>query len=235
MRSAKAVFTKQILSFFKNPSMFGTPAAFLLLPFAITLLVPGAHYDRHIIVAQFVVMFVGISMIGTAAGFIAEDRATMNLRFMGMAGVKPHQYLIGTCGALLLISLGVLILFGLIGLYSGAVMINFLIFSMLGAANSMLLGITLSLSKIAPLTPIFGMLLGIGPMFADANEFLSTIFHFTYTQQVNNIIRSEDLTAGFSEPLQIILINMAVLLIAFIVMNTRNGLDGERLKKKNGS
>jgi hypothetical protein len=171
-------------------------------------------------------------MIGTAAGFIAEDRATMNLRFMGMAGVKPYQYLIGTCGALLLISLGILILFGLIGLYTGAAMVNFLIFSMLGAANSMLLGITLSLSKLAPFTPIFGMLLGIGPMFADANEVLATIFHFTYTQQVNTIIREGDIVVGFSEPLQIIFINMAVLLIAFIVMNTRNGLDGEKLTKK---
>ena len=230
MRNIKAVFIKQILSFFYNPAMLGTPIAFLSIPFAILMLVPGADADSPIIIAQFVVMFVGISMIGTSSGFIAEDRLTMNLRFMGMAGVKPYQYLIGTCATLLLISFGALILFGLMGGYSGETMINFLTLSMLGSASSMLLGITLSLSKIGSFTPIIGILLGVGPIFADANEFLASIFHFVYTQQVNSAIRG-DMTANLSEAIQITLINMAVLLLAFIFMNARHGLDGERLVK----
>jgi len=230
MRNIRAVFIKQILSFFKNPAMFGTPAAFLAFPFVISLLLADAEMD--VIVAQFVVMFVGVSIIGTSAGLIAEDRATMNLRFMGMAGVKPYQYLISTSGALLLISLTALILFGLIGRHSGDALATFMVVAMLGAVNSMLFGITLSLSKIAPFTPIIAMILGIGPMFSDANEVLSNIFHFTYTQQVVNIIRGEDLTVSIAEPLQIILINLAVILLAFVVMNMRTGLDGERIAKK---
>ena len=231
MRKIKSVFIKQLKSFFKNPAMFGTPVAFLLIPFAILLLIPGADTDRGIIIAQFVVMFVGISMIGTSSGFIAEDRATMNLRFMGMAGVKPYQYLLATCGALLLISLGILTLFGLMGMYSGETMMNFLIISMLGAACSMLLGITLSLSKAAPFTMLVGMLLGIGPIFADANEVLESIFRFTYTHQVNTVIRG-DLSTDLDDALTVVLINIAVLLLAFIVMNAKNGLDGEKLTKE---
>ncbi|MCL2856673.1 MAG: hypothetical protein FWE19_02970 [Oscillospiraceae bacterium] len=231
MRNIKAVFTKQILSFFRNPGMFGTPVAFLLFPFVMMLLLADAEMD--LIVAQFVVMFVGISMIGTSHGFIAEDRATMNLRFMGMAGVKPYQYLISTCAALLFISLIALILFGLIGQHWGASFMSFLLISILGAFCSMLFGITLSLSKLGPFTPLFGMLLGIGPMFSEANEVLSNIFHFTYTQQVSNILRGEEgLTVSLTEPLQIILINMAVILFAFVFMNVTNGLDGERIAKK---
>ena len=230
MKNIKAVFTKQILSFFKNPAMIGTPVAFLLIPFAILILVPGAYEDIDIITAQFVVMFVGISMIGASAGLIAEDRLTMNLRFMGMAGVKPYQYLISMCATLLLISFGALILFGLIGRHSSEVMPNFLIISMLGATCSMLLGITLSLSKFAPFAPIIGILLGVGPIFSDANEFLANIFHFVYTHQVNITIRG-DMIENFEEAVQIISINIAVLLLAFIFTNTRYGLDGEKLAK----
>ena len=227
MRNIKAVFTKQLLSYLKNPGMWGAPASFLLLVFVFLVLVP--EIDMALISAQFTVMFVGISMIGVSGAFIAEDRLTMNLRFMGMAGVKPYQYMIGTCGALLLISFGTLILFGLMGLHSGQALINFLIVSMLGAASSMLLGVTLSLSKAAPFSPIAGMLLGVGPMFSEANEVLSRIFSFVYTQHVTDALR-EDLVAGIPD-LQVVLINMAIIVAAFIVINFRNGLDGEKIKR----
>ena len=232
MRKIKAVFIKQMLSYFKNSSMFGAPMFFLIIPFLILTLVPGTDSDRGIIVSQFVVMFIGISMIGTSAGFIIEDRATMNLRFMGMAGVKPYQYLIATCAALLIISFGALVLFGLMTQYSGETMINFLIISMLGSATSMLLGITISLSKAANFNFLIGLLLGVGPMFAAANETLGAIFHFTYTMQITSVIREGYMSGDLTENIKIVLLNMAVILLAFIFMNARTGLDGEKLAKK---
>ena len=231
MRKIKAVFSKQIKSFFKNPSMYATPLAFLLIPFAIFMLMPGAsEADRGPIISQFVVMFAGISMIGNSAGVIAEDRSTMNLRFMGMAGVKPYQYLLATGGALLFISLCVLTLFGLMAQYSGEVFVNFLIITMLGVTCSILLGITLGLSKFYKFTMLVALLLGVGPIFANTNEVLNGIFRLTYAQQVNAAIIS-DLTTNFNETLKIVLINAAVLLFAFLITNMRNGLDGERLSK----
>lgn len=232
MRNIKAIFKKQLLSFFKNPGMMGAPAFFLAIPFLILLLMSGADTDRNLIVSQFVVMFIGISMIGTASGFIAEDRLTMNLRFMGMAGVKPYQYLIGTCSALLIISCIVLVLFGLMYQFTGGAMVNFLAISILGAATSMIFGITLSLSKFNSFTMPISLLLGVGPIFAEANEVLSTIYHFIYTMQLTNVLREGDMTADLTENLQIILLNMAVLLVLFIITNARYGLDGEKLGKK---
>jgi len=231
MRNIRAVFTKQMLSYIRNSERYGTALVFLAIPFAILLLVPGAGEDRAIIVAQFITMFVGISMIFAASAFIIEDRTTMNLRFMGMAGVKPFQYLIGTCAMLLIVSLVGNLLFALQSLYTGTALINFMTVSMLGAANSMFLGITLSLSpKTASFAPVSGLILGIGPMFSNVNEFLSMIFSFTYTQQVTNVIRGEDIdiTGDITFPLQIILINMAVIFILFVILNMRNGLDGEK-------
>ena len=232
MRKVKAVFTKQLLSYIKNPARWAAPAAFLAIPFSLFIFAPP-DADMTTLTAQFVIMFVGISMVSGSAAFIIEDRETMNLRFMSMAGVRPYQYLIATCGVLLVVSLGFLALFGMISGHSGGTMMNFLILSMLGAASSMLLGITLGLSKIAPFTWIVGILLGVGPvMSADAGvEVLSRVFYLTFTYQANTALRG-DLTAIPMGAVRIILINMAVILLAFIIMNARYGLDGERLAKK---
>jgi len=236
MRKIKAVFTKQLLSYFHSPGMFALPLAFLAIPLANIVLIPGVTEEaRTQIAAQFVVMFVGISMIGSSAGFITEDRLTMNLRFMGMAGVKPYQYLIATCAVLLLISFGVLVLFGLLmGLSSLGDMGNFLSISMLGAASSMLLGITLSLSRFRNFTMLAGLLLGVAPVFAANNEFLASVFSFTYTYHINAVING-DLTTFPAGAARVVLANAAVLLVVFVVTNARNGLDGERLRKKSAA
>jgi len=228
MRNIKAVFKKQIISFFKNSGMFGMPMFFLGIPFAMLLLIPDVGENRHLIVTQFVIMFVGLAMVGIASGFIEEDRTTMNLRFMGMAGVKPYQYLIGTCGALLLVSLGALTLFGLMSGFSGQAMASFLTLAMLGAAASMLLGITLRLTRFAPFTPVVAMLLGVGPLFADANETLANIFSFTYTHRVNTAMQDQ-MAVNLSETFQVVAINIAIILVLFIIFNLRVGLDGEKI------
>ena len=231
MRNIKAVFVKQMLSYFKNSAMFATPAFFLGIPFFMLLLLPGLRDDyleRTMIVSQFVIMFIGISTIGAAAAFIAEDRSTMNLRFMSMAGVKPYQYLIATGAALLVTSLAANILFALLLGFSGDTLVGFLIISMLGATCSMLLGITFGLSKFAPFTMIISLLLGVGPIFAGANDTLASIFNFVYTYQVNSAIRSGG-AENLESSIRITLINIAVLLVIFIVTNMRNGLDGKRV------
>ena len=225
MRNIKAVFTKQILSYFTNPSFYGAAGSFLVLTFAFTIFVPGVE---DVVVPQFVTLFTGISMVGVSSGFIMEDRATMNLRFMSMAGVKPYQYLIASAATLLLISFAALLLYGLMGRYSGQEFVQFIAVTMLGAVNSILLGTALGLHKVlSNFAMLFGMLLGIGPIFADANDTLFNIFRLAYTQQVNLTIRGE---TSLAESLPILLVSTAVLLVAFFVMNARVGLDGERLR-----
>jgi len=266
MRNIKAVFTKQFLSYVKNPGRWVMSLTFLLIPFILSMV---NNEGVAIFTIQFVIMFVGLSMIGGSAGMILEDKETMNLRFMGMAGVKPYQYLISTCGVLLIVSLGVLTLFGLIRGHSGEILVNFLIVTMLGVSCSILLGITLGLSKLAPFTWIVAILLGIGPVMANdfGAGFLSQVFYFSYTYQIDvalrgsistlpdvttiyelssvyNIADMYELRAFLRElrtprdlailpmgSIRILLINMAVILLAFVVTNLRYGLDGERLVK----
>ena len=225
-RNIKAIFTKQTLSYFKNLDFCAAAGFFMALAFAFTLLAPGSE---EVVIPQFVTLFTGISMIGAAAGFIREDRRTMNLRFMSMAGVKPYQYLIASSATLLLVSFGALIVYGLLGRHSGQDLIQFLAVTMLGAVNSILFGTTLGLHKVlGNFSLVVGLLLGVGPNFAGFNDTLFNIFRFTYTQQVNLTILGE---ISFAESLPIILANTAVLLVAFLIMNLRIGLDGERLQK----
>jgi len=266
MRNIKAVFNKQLVSYIYNPERWGAPAAFLLIPFIFMIASPDAN--MALLTIQFVIMFVGISMIGGTAAIIREDRETKNLRFMGMAGVKPYQYLISTCSVLLLVSFGVLLLFGFIAGHYGGVLVNFMIITMLGVACSMLLGMTFGLSKLAPFTWIIGILLGVGPvMAADAGiEVLSQVFYFTHTYQINVALRggsmelpnfttlyelyenynivdiygmieliremrtpTELVTLPMSS-VRIMIANMGVMLLAFIGINLRYGLDGERAR-----
>lgn len=233
MRNIKAVFTKQTLSFFKNPERWGVPATFLLIPFLFLVLVPGfsIREGNNVIVAQFVIMFIGISMIGSSAAFISEDSRTMNLRFMAMAGVKPYQYLIGTGATILLVSFSALVLFGLMQGRSLVAMVNFLVISMLGAACSMLLGITLRLSKIAKFTGVIALILGVMPIMGDYGvPYITELFGFIFTQQVNYAIR-QDLMSFPAESVRLIAINLVVLLVIFLSVNSRTGLDGERIAK----
>ena len=225
IRNIKAIFTKQTLSYFKEPAFYAAAGFFMALAVAFTWLAPGSE---EVVIPQFVTLFTGISMIGAAAGFIREDRATMNLRFMSMAGVKPYQYLIGTSATLLLVSFGALIIYGLLGRNFGQDLIQFMAVTMLGAVNSILLGTALGLHKtLSNFSLVVGLLLGVGPNFAGFNDTLFNIFRLTYTQQVNLTLLGE---ISFANSLPIILSNTAVLLIAFLIMNSRVGLDGERLK-----
>ena len=200
MRNIQAVFTKQVISYAKNPGRWGAPVTFLIIPFVFMMISPDIN--RALITIQFVIMFVGMSMVMGAAAVIMEDRATQNLRFMAMAGVKPHQYLIATCGVLLIVSFVALVLFGMISGHSGVIMKNFLIITMLGATCSMLLGITLGLSKLAPFAWIVGILLGIGPVLAVdfGVDALTRAVSATYTYQIivalrGNITELPDVTS----------------------------------------
>ena len=229
MRIIKAIFIKQGLSYLKKPAIISMPAMFLGMSLLFRFLLPQGEGSG--LVNSFVVMFIGLAMVGTASSFIMEDRFTMNLRFMAMAGVKPYQYLISTSGALMIASLVVLTLFAMVGDNFGADMVDFLSMAMLGATTSIVLGITLSLSKVFWLGQPIGMILGFAPMLSNANETVASIFYYTYTQTINRAFNSEEMSyydyIPRGESIQIILWNLGIILVIFVWMHTRHGLGGE--------
>jgi len=170
----------------------------------------------------FALMFVGLSLMGSASALVLEDKTTQNLRFMTMSGVKPFQYLLGTIPSLFMLSFAVVVLFSLVGGYFGAEMLRFVSVTAMGAMVSTLLGVAIGLSKAPILATPFSLLLGFGPMLSTLNATLARYLRFTYTQQINLAV--SDLSQDMSSNFLIIGINGFVILLVFVWMHRRGEL-----------
>jgi ABC-2 type transport system permease protein len=182
-------------------------------------------------VTMFAAMFIGMTPLSMTAGVIAEDKEHNSLRFLVMAGVKPHEYLIGTCGFTFLACALVSLLFGLIGGFTSVELAKFVAVLILGSCASLLLGATIGLfsknqqAATAISTPTF-MLLAFSPMIAQFNTNVAKVSTIFYTQQVNTIVNN--LTDGIMKPILIILANIAILLTLFIIVYRKNKIRGKR-------
>jgi len=203
MRNTKAIFLKQWMSQLKSPVMLVQAGIFLAMVLVFTFLfdesdcydcVPavvcydceGGASDMPTpnMAGMFAVIFVGMAMISSASGLVAEDKSTHNFRFMAMADVKPHEYLLGTTAAVWFLSIGVLVLYALVGRNFGMDFLWFMAITVPGALVSVLLGLAIATSKAPWLTMPLSFLYGMGPMLAAENESLAAIIRFTSTQQV---------------------------------------------------
>lgn len=229
MRSAKAIFIKQLRDTLKNRMVLIQFIMFPAMAFIMTELIAKANEDipNSMFVLMFAAMFVGMTPLVMANTAIAEDKEHKSLRFLVMAGVKPYEYLLGIGGFVLLICTIVSIIFGLIGGFEGLMFVKFISILILGSIASTILGATIGiLSKnqqaaTALSTPIF-MILAFTPMIASFNTTIEKIAGIFYTQQVNILVN--DFSAGLTKPLLIILTNMAILLILFIIAYKKKGL-----------
>lgn len=231
MRSARAIFIKQMRDVLKNRVVL---IQFIMLPvlaFTMTELVAKTSDDipNSMFVTMFAAMFVGMTPLLTTAGAIAEDREHKSLRFLVTAGVRQHEYLLGVGGFVLLICAVVSVPFGLIGGFGGADLLKFILVMILGAATSIILGAAVGIfSKNQQMAnaismPLF-MVLSITPMIAQFNDTAEKIASILYTQQVNTIVN--DFSAVTTGPLLIILANAAVFTLLFAVAYKKNGLRG---------
>jgi hypothetical protein len=113
VNSAGAIFIKQFQDNIKNAGVLINYILFPVMAFIMTNVVdmgmPGMPESYFI--TMFAGMFVGMSLIGNAATAIAEDRSSNALRFLLMAGVRSHEYLMGIGGVIMACSLVVCGLF----------------------------------------------------------------------------------------------------------------------------
>jgi ABC-2 type transport system permease protein len=174
-------------------------------------------------------VFAGMGLITIVAGTIAEDIERKSLRFLVIAGVKPHQYLLGIGGFFLLAATVTSLIFALIGGYTGAEFAKFIIIMVSGTAASILLGATIGMwSKNAQaaggLAMPFAVIVGFAPMIAVFNETVEKFAGILYTQQINIIVN--DFEAGIFRPLAVIAANIAVLTVFFVIAYKKKGLKG---------
>jgi len=233
MKSARAIFIKQARDTLKNPSMLIQFIIFPVMAFIMTEFVakPEPEIPNSQFVTMFAAMFSGMSPLVMTATAIAEDRERRSLRFLVMAGVKPYEYLCGIGGVILLASAVMSLLFAFMGGFVGAEFWKFVAVIMLGSVASVILGATVGIfSKNQQAATALGMpiamVLGFTPMLAMFNETVEKIFNVFYTMQMNKVAIgfSFEQTESMSEPVLIMLANIAVLTVLFILAFRMKGL-----------
>ena len=143
MRITTAIFIKQSNDILKN---MGVLVQFIVFPGMAFVIVQLVDMDLDglsdsFFISTFASMFIGMTLISASATAIAEDREKKSLRFLMMAGVKSHQYLMGVGGVFLVFTLIVGSTFAAIMPELSIVERLFMLVSlMLGAIASILLG-----------------------------------------------------------------------------------------------
>ena len=233
MRIAKAVFIKQAKDMLKNPMVFVLFLTFPVVAFLVTFFMGDLPENdlmpENAIVNMMAAVFAGMGLITAVSAVISEDIERKSLRFLIIAGVKPHQYLIGTCGMFLLAGAITSGLFALIGNFTGTEIVKFLAVMISGTAASILLGTVIGMwAKNSQSATSLGMpaaiIVGFTPMLANFNETVERFANILFTQQINVV--TNDFDAGLFRPLMVIAANIAVFVILFIVAYKKKGLKG---------
>jgi len=229
MRSIKAIFIKQAKDMIKNFSVLIMFIIFPLVAFVMTNLVGGQieGMPESFFTTMMASIFVGMSLIMSASAVIAEDRENKSLRFLVIAGVKPHSYLLGIGGVIFTASFFTSVIFGFIGRFNQSEFLSFVIIMLSGSIASILLGAIIGIisnnqQAAGGLSMPLAMILGFGPMVAVFNEKAEKLFKIFYTQQINAVVN--DFSAGIKGPLMIIWLNIAVLAVLFIIAYKKKGL-----------
>lgn len=237
--SANAIFIKQFRDVTKNPEVLSQfimyPAMAFLMTHVVEMTAPGM--PESMFVVMFAKMFAGMAFIGAISGIIAEDIEKNSLRFLLMAGVKSHEYLLGVGGVFM--SLGAVgsLAFALL-LPNADVTQMFLMWLSLtmGVVASVLIGAIFGLSSdnqqgAAGLGSIAGLVISFGPFMAtmSQNETAIRIFRIFYTM---NFVDTYTDTVTAVENLAIIAANILVLSLIFTIVYGKQNKGGATVSKK---
>jgi len=204
---------------------------FPVVALVMTQLVAKTNDDipNNMFVTMMSAIFAGMGLITSAAGYIAEDIETKSLRFLILAGVKPHQYLLGTGGYLLFAGTVTSVFFALIGDFTSGETIKFMAVMISSTAASIILGVTIGMfSKNQQAATSLGMpvamIVGFVPMIANFSEPVERAASVLYTQQLNVVV--DDFSADLWRPLMVIIANIAVFTALFLFAYKKKGLKG---------
>ena len=224
MNSASAIFIKQFQDILKNSGVLIQFIIFPAMAFLMTHIVdiPDMPSDMQgaYFINMFAGMFIGMTLVSTVAIAIAEDREKNSLRFLLMAGVKSHEYLLGVGGVTLVCALVINSIFSIMMPdISYAQSLIMLASMMLGAIASIILGAILGMISMneqtaTSISMAAGSVLGFGPMIANlsGSETLEKAFRILYTM---NFVNEDFRGAQIIERMGITIVNIMMLALAF--------------------
>lgn len=189
MRAVSAIFQKQLSDFPKNVSIV---LMYILYP-VLAFVMGNFMGEGEAFVITFAMMFAGAAPMITIANTIAEDNEYKSLRFLIMAGVKPHQYILGLALFVLVMSVFSLLAFVLIGGFSMDAIMIFMPLGLLICLVSCVLGGVVGIfsknvqQSAAIYTPLM-LVITFVPFIGSFNETIGQVAHFLFTQQFVRIM-----------------------------------------------
>ena len=237
MRAVSAIFTKQLNDFPKNISVAFLYVMYPVLAAVMSFFIPVEDgMEAGFFTMTFAMMFVGSTPMISVANTIAEDNEYKSLRFLVMAGVRPHQYMLGLGSFVMIMSLLPLAAFALIGSMSLEVLIVFIPVALLGCVASLILGGVVGLfSKnvqqcAAIYTPLM-LVISFVPFLATFNDAISNAAQVLFTYHIFLIFvdsAGATMPDNYSLPLSmgIIAANVLVFAVLFAVAYRKKGLKG---------
>jgi ABC-2 type transport system permease protein len=254
MKAIGAIFRKQLVDLPKNMSVTIMFIMFPVLSFIMTGIMADDPLQAAMMNVQFAMMFVGMTPLVTVANTIAEDNEYKSLRFMVTAGVRPGQYLTGLMGFTILICIIPLVIFALIGGFSGQEFLIFLAFGFVGILASCVLGAVVGIfsknvQQCAAIYSPLMMLLAFAPFLSMFNETIAVVTSPLFTTRIfeslSDLVFPEyfmvfdhgtgEYFAQYTEPLSLVTLpvslaiigaNALLFAILFAVAYRKKGLKG---------
>ena len=229
MSSIKAIFIKQAKDMFKNPMVLVMFIIFPVVALIMTRLIAKSNDEipNNMFVTMMSAIFAGMGLVTAVSGVITEDIERKSLHFLIMAGVKPHQYLIGTGGFFLVAGTITSIIFALIGDFTSIEYLKFLLIMITGTAASIILGMVIGIvSRNQQAATSLGMsiavIISFTPMVATFNETVAKFAGILYTQQINVVVN--DFSVSLIRPFLVVLVNITVFTVVFVMVYKKKGL-----------
>lgn len=227
MNNISAVFFKQIKETLKNKAVLIQFIMFPLLTIVMENAIELPDMPEHFFVKLFAVMFIGMAPLTCMSSIIAEEKEKNTLRALMMCNVKPVQYLAGIGGYIFILCMIGACVFGICGEYSGSDFVRFTAIMALGIILSMLIGAVIGIasknqmtatSVSVPVMLVFSLL----PMLAMFNKSIENAARITFSQQMNLMIASSEIT---SENVIVIGANLLITVLLFAVIYRKKGLE----------
>ena len=231
IRRIMAVFIKQLKDTIKNKTVLIQFLMFPIMAFVLTKTIATGMegLNENYFVIMFSVMYIGMVPTINMATIITEEKEKNTLRVLIMANVKPIEYLLGIGGYVFLMSgLGCL-LFGLIGGFTGALLLKFIGVLLLGVLSSMLLGSAIGMlvknqmsasSVVIPVAMVSAFL----PMISMFNATCEKFARFLYTQQINYMVNDLTIKNMSADRFIIIFMNMILFFVIFFICYKKKNL-----------
>lgn len=228
-RKISAVFIKQLQDTGKNKAVLIQYILMPIMALVMTYTVKSGEIQDNFFVTLFATMYIGMAPLSAIASIIAEDKETNTLRVLMLSNVKSVEYLLGIGSNIFIFCLMGSIAFGIIGQYSIPFLLQFIVTMCVGIITSLSIGAAIGMlsknqmSAVSISLPVM-MIFAFLPMIASFNDSIMSVSRLTYTQQINDLIRSQGQIVVDAENVIVVIANIAISALLFIYAYRKRGL-----------